>query len=761
MRSYFEKINDTARPLSRIVFNEIIDREDVSRICDSVAEGNKEAKRFLPSFTWQSFFKDGARRSNKNARPTGLFIMDFDHVDDPTAIMKEKIMACAPIWQNVVLAHITPSGHGLRLVLKNFPPFTTISENQKYVAAKLGMEYDEATHDFARLSFAVPRRNILFVSDELFSENITIYLRNEENDNENPDQTHLVFDGSDAENPDGLPQQCAEVDNQQQAVHTGVGSKGVANPDEETFKGIPYKLIVESLVARTGGEPQEGERNTRLYALCRKLRYICDFDAARLFKVVPRWGLSEQEVRNVCESSVKGGRGSKVPYDLYKIIEALGGASLISEDDVEDKDDEVKLPPLPPIFNEFVNLAPDDFKVPTCVSLLPVLGTLMSKLRATYLDGNEHAPNFMTVIEAPQASGKSFTRNLVNTCLASIIEQDNVERAKEKLYQEACKRSKNEKKQPEEPTTIIRVIPASISIAKLLKRLDLSQGLHLFSYVEELDTLTKTNRAGAWSQKSDIYRNAYDNAIYGQDYISENTYSANLPVFYNMLMLGTPKAIGRFFNDPEDGLVSRVIFSVLPSQFGATLPKFKKMNNLRLKKIVALCNQLNEELGYTISGNVCPEVHVSLPFLNKAFEKWNEKKRMESIMEANYAKDIFRRRAAVTGFRAGMIAFYLYGQKKSAEFRNKVNEFALFLADYVLDSLCAKFGNQMEDTESNINGKEKATDSIFIKLPNSFMSFDLARELALAGLKSRPRNLICIWKQNGLIKKQGKFYVKV
>ena len=112
---------------------------------------------------------------------------------------------------------------------------------------------------------------------------------------------------------------------------------------------------------------------------------------------------------------------------------------------------------------------------------------------------------------------------------------------------------------------------------------------HLFSFSEEMDTMTKSNKAGAWAQKSDIYRNAFDNAEYGQDYISEGTYSATVRMFYNILVCGTPKAVSRFFYDAEDGLVSRCIFCQLPSQFGKEIPKFRKMSD---KTLAALSDKV-------------------------------------------------------------------------------------------------------------------------------------------------------------------------
>ena len=79
---------------------------------------------------------------------------------------------------------------------------------------------------------------------------------------------------------------------------------------------------------------------------------------------------------------------------------------------------------------------------------------------------------------------------------------------------------KNSKQQPEDPRAKIRIVPGTVSNAMLFKRLDCAEGEHLFTYAEEIDTLSKGRKSGAWSQKDDIMRQAFDNSICGQDYMS-------------------------------------------------------------------------------------------------------------------------------------------------------------------------------------------------------------------------------------------------
>ena len=126
-------------------------------------------KKRLPILTFHATFKNG-RRKNDDAVPSGLSIYDLDHIENPRAkwdSMKERAEELG-----IVLAHISPSLEGLRLVFV-MPQGMSLAEAQAWMASQLGDEqYDACVKDFARCSFAVPREYVLFMDEEkLFTEN--------------------------------------------------------------------------------------------------------------------------------------------------------------------------------------------------------------------------------------------------------------------------------------------------------------------------------------------------------------------------------------------------------------------------------------------------------------------------------------------------------------------------------------------------------------------------------------------------------------
>ena len=480
----------------------------------------------------------------------------------------------------------------------------------------------------------------------------------------------------------------------------------------------------------------EGERNNRIFATASYLRFICDFDAKRLSELIPHYGLTDAEMMKICQNATNRPRGTQIPVILQHVIrDCQAELGLLGQSTPQ-----VACMPmpkrLPPVFQQFVKTSPDAFKAPVVMAMLPLMGTLATKLRFAYLDGNLHSPSFMTCVMGAQASGKSFIRRPEQILLEHLHEQDEVERRKEIAYQEQLRKAKNSKNQPEEPKVCIRKVPVSISIAKLLKRLDNAKGQHLISICEEIDTLNKTNRAGAWSEKTDLMRNAFDNTEYGQDYMSTNSYSATLHVYYNLLFCGTPSSVKHFFNPHmTDGLVSRTIFTSLPDNFGGNLPVFKAFTE-NDKAIIAD--------GITLLENADGEVQ--LPKLTKAIQARQEGKRLLALETQSMAIDVFRKRCAVIGFRAGALAYLLNNKVEN----RCVTDFACWVADYVLQQQILCFGSAMENEEEN-QYPMGSVMHLFSILPSQFTSHQLEELRSQNGKGTNVRMIISRWKKNGMI----------
>ena len=764
---YCPNVTKLPVPLTRELFEKLIREPWLEQMAADIAAGNLNRKRDLPAVCWQAAY-GGQKRSNANAVSSGLFALDIDHVENPEALYQSFSGRIPEL--GIYIVHKTPSTKGLRIVALCREGLSTIGENQAWLAAQIGVEHDAATHDFARLSFLVPMGYFYHYNANVFSDEPKVVLANQSClEGTTPTNGRSVTGGE--ASGSAAAQTCLE------------GSTSSIPQTDLEFRGIKYTEIVEELVARTGGEPYEGERNNRLYLICRLLANITDRQVERLFQVCPRFGLSEPEVRACCESACKSARTEKLPYVLYKVLRDFGidpnNPNSVRNDNDNDDDDIIdsqlsalnsKLSPLnlpdpkhlPPLIREFVETAPEDFREATAMACLPICGFLGSRLRARYSDGEIQAPSFIVNIIAPAASGKGSLLRIADICLERIRQKDEEGRAAEAEYNRQSKLKKNDKKQLEEPQPIVRDIPAKVSVAQLLKRMVQAQGLHLISISSEADTLTNSNKAGAWAQKSDIYRVAQDadGGRYGQDYKSDVSFSATCKMRYNLLTLGTPGAIARAYPDVEDGLISRCIMVELPSQFGKAMPVRKQLSARQERtireKVDALMAICQDE-----QGNVLPEYHLSLGWLREGIDQWVSEQRMRAVRDDDHARDQFMRRAAMFGFRAGMVASFLWG-RTNKERKQYTLEFSLWVCNYILNSLLSRYSDKVNEQALSYEApKAKRYPSLFEAMNDVFTVQDLRKACTAQGMKSPIKSIIFRWSDNALIEKQGDHFVKL
>ena len=135
-------------------------------------------KKMLPVITPHATFKNG-RRLNADAVPSGLSMYDVDHINDPRAYYDTKVRG-REAELGIVLAHVTPSTEGLRLLFVIPRAGMAPDEAQRWMSVRLGdAAYDGAVKDLARCSFLVPREYVLYLDEEkLFNEELRI--KNEE-----------------------------------------------------------------------------------------------------------------------------------------------------------------------------------------------------------------------------------------------------------------------------------------------------------------------------------------------------------------------------------------------------------------------------------------------------------------------------------------------------------------------------------------------------------------------------------------------------
>lgn len=720
----------------------------VQNICDQIKllDGKDHdelarLKKQLPIITPHAcrFDGDGTRKS-ANAVPSGLVMLDIDHIDDPNDYFSTHILPALQYSDKqrqaqIHFVAITPSGHGLRIIAERNPGESIIDAQHRLTDVCRITEYDGVTTDLARASYLMPWSYVLYCEPH-----------------------GLDFD--DEAHQQSVTAACSASASGPADITTAERSTGVAelpttasNASDLNYRNIPYTAIVSQLLIAIGncGGAEVGERNTVYFTLASYMRYICDFNAELLLQVLPDFGLSQQERRQVISSAISRPRKAQIPLTLQSAIAIcerdLEASSLPFREGlgIGCKSTDLPLPELPRLLRLICKRLPADYQPAMVIASLPILGTLATRIRFEYLDRQEQSLSFFSCITAPAASGKSFIRKPIDLLLTPINEQDAIEREKEQAYKEKLRASKNSKNQPEDPHACPRNNGVSISIAKLLQLLTYAEGKHLIGIGEEMDTLVKSERAGVWSQKSDIYRLAFDNAEYGQAYMSDTSFNAHIRVYYNLLLTGTPNSMKRFFKDLENGLATRVCFAQLPDTSFTEIPVFAPYSETDKAEIIRWARQLDAEEG-----------KISCPKVGAVIADWLERKRQQAIDADSHAMDTLRRRAAVIGFRAGMLCFLLENRK----FTKVVGDFAEWVAEYVFRNQMELWGEQMELELSGalelMSGERGAASSLLALLPQEFTAADLIKLRARKGQSVKSSSICMVlnrWRSNNRIEK--------
>ena len=791
-----------------------------------------ELKRRLPAFCFHAHFKNG-RRLNADAVPSGLSILDIDHIGRPKAgpgpspalpvgegeeqpkepskepskkqpkepqkedskeqpkepstlmeTLKEHLFTATPITDEetmaalqrlgIVLVHKTPSGEGLRLVFV-IPEGMGLVEGQQWLAQQIGLkEFDEACKDLARCSFAVPEEYVLFIDEEeLFKEQA-----------QQPQQ---------AQQPHPQPLSKGEGSDMLQDNPASSYNAPAITPAEHRGEALspaehstPLSLGEGKGGEAVGGEAAPAVRLLFVFDLCREQAGLKDVDinargsrhnsllailsvgAARLLSEAEAMAVVAQRMPDFfkepdCRQLIhdfyaKYHDDSKMMSTTVQRINARAeqlAKQQQSKDDKAQEDESEEetaetvttqstnaFPDIPPIpgLKQSLTGVPEQMRMPALCALLPMAASYADDVTFRYCDGREQRLGLMSIVVGEQASGKSVCKDIIDLWRGPMDEDDEQGRRKEDEWKKKRKnRRANEKLDPE-PEVLIRDVPITISCSTLLKRLKNAQGHTLYSFCSELDTLRKTNGAGSWSSKYDIYRLAFDHDEWGQDYNSDQAESGMVSVGYNWTILGTYGALGKCFKGEniENGLSSRVIVSEMPDSAFAPMPTFQDRKDRDAQAILEAVNTLRAKHGF-----------IDTPRLRKAIASWVEDKRQQAMERIDRVMDTYRRRAAVIGMRCGVVACLLSGEKETKH----VIDFALMMAEYVLQEQCRLFGDVLrkqyaaDADDTRRNSKNRA---VFDRLADTFTSHDI---LALKNdiSDAAARMIIKRWREAGWI----------
>ena len=746
----------------------VLEEPRLRKLCDAFRGGDAEAKKNLPCIAYMGRSKTGQRKADL-MEPTGLVMLDIDHCEKPRECF-EHVKAHLGDLQ-LLAAHITPSGKGLRLVLRNLSDFDTITDNIVAMAKQIEVsdygDVDTVCKDLSRISFLVPKDEWLLLSEELFAD-AEVFVKEaggsitaEKSEKKNK-----------AKNDDAMPPE-----------------------DTHDYDGYRYNgFLVTDIIAKycqkywpKTGQPDPGKRHMFYNQMVVDFRNLVDNDKKILHALLPRFGHSAEETWAQCKSICTRNTKTRHSKEFYFFLKDNGyyqtqagneeeGIELGDEDPYADVQELIrKMPKLPPVFREYVNSAPDYFKIPMVFALLPVMGTLTSYLSAIYADGELHTTSFISIIYAPPSSGKSFVKRVVDKLLADIKARDLVSAAREMIYMNVVNRKGSNDKAPEDPKVTMRNMPPINSLPELLIKMRNNQGYHMFTYCEEMDTWNKGSKSQG-GDKNDMFRIAWDNGTYGQAYKSTGTFKGEVNLFWNVLITGTINQVHRYFKDIENGLITRCSFTDLGDQRFADMPIFKRLSERDVQVIDRFMKRCDENTYtapldfdtnrlYDIKDEdfdqevpwkyeFKPRQVCDLNWIFPDLNKWLKTQNKDAKSGVNDACDVFRRRCAVRGFRLALLCYALYPKVGEREMK-VIRDFVLWFMDCDLHNMLKLWGesyNKMmvETTTPNVTNHH---NNYFVELSEQFTVKDLVAIIHKYDGVTQPAVAIHYWKKSGLIEK--------
>ena len=722
-----------AQEVSRQLFREIITREDVKNTCDLIAKATStdeigKLKRGLPAFCWHAWFDEG-KRKNYAAHPSGLIMLDLDHVEKPRE-MFEKVAESAKAM-GLLAAHVTPSTMGLRLVFP-IPEGMDIVEAQGYYVKALGLKnVDACTKDLARLSFCVPEGYWLYIDEEGLFEG---------------KETKTTLKDIRTTNMTNLSNSVAEIDSAKNDAENSGNSlqetqKGVSHYDTE-YNGIRYEILVECLQELLGGVPAHGSRNNFIFSMAAYLRYVCDDDPEWIAQILPTYGEARDKWRRTIDSACQRAQYKAMPQIVKRAIDnaqkrVTGDRCLGMADSGDD------LPPempkkLPKLIQHLTKNVPEVCRPAVANAVFPALAAHLNGVKFWLIDGTEKEATFMCVTMARQSSGKSAVNKPIEYIVADIVERDELNRKREQDWKDASANKGANKEKPKRPDDLcVQVLVSDMTNAAFVQRMKDANGRYLYTNLEELDLLKQLQTNGT-KDVGKIICLCFDNGKYGQERVGTQSVTARVDIRWNWNASSTiQKGLQFFRGRMVDGTLSRVNFCTIipdkskPFVYGRYDEKYAEV----LKPYITNLN--------LATGNI--ECKQALELAKKMSEQCAD----ESALSDDDVYQDLAYRAVTIAYLKAMVLYIA----NDMTWTKDIAEFAEWSLRYDLWCKCHFFGQQVsEEKAMEVVKARRGRKNLLEMLPESFTLQDAMVVRRQNGMEDGGcRQMISLWLHRGYI----------
>ena len=776
MFCYQKNFSNPTLPVDEAQFYALVRAKQWNENIDKYREtGEASLKRKLPAFIFQATFDEteskagklGAWRKQSATRLTGLVVMDIDHVENPREVFESWRLATGDKADrtrkdDILLVYVTPSGKGLKVVFKADANIGNLIDNQYVMARELGnVTIDECCKDSSRMSYVCKESDILYLDKELFtyenkafSERYTALYRDGHSQATKEDETVI------SQTPPVVDERNASL----------------------SFKGVPYEEIIAEWWRQNGGEPQEGERNVKLYQLAVNLRAICDNNKALLLEIMPRLGLSEEEVRSIVESACK-----ETPKGVSKMMQTIlkaknlslgpGPSDRLAEENMnrwlwEWGEQIEKLSEHFPLLKDICK----GLKRNQYPAALFVAGGLMMTLMTRCTYRFYHRPeelrrlNNSTLIIGDPASGKSFATRLFKLLAAPIVAADQIGKDAINAYREQMRTKGANKEKPKKPKVVVRIHPARTSNAQFIQDMVNAteevdgepMQLHMLTFDTELDNTLSLQKGGAYIDKQALQLKAFHNEEDGQAYSNVDSVFQEFYVIWNFIYTGTPLALKKMVTEQNfgSGLATRLTCIPLPATNFQMMSREREVDLESDERLKAWAEKLDRMKGELSVQKIVDELY-----------EWTARRMADAEENDSKAEEMLLKRCAYHGlnFSAPFIVMRHWDQMKQdgqfwcGSFETDETDWRLAELMTNIQYACqrhyfgalaeAYFDNKLKDASVNVMRRQKTLEG-FSRLPDEFTTEDVMRIYKLSSTGSARMKISRLQKDH-IVEKTG------
>ena len=753
-------VRSEVRACTPHLLNEALDSPQVAKVCAEIEDAlealrrgeltpdefetrKAELKKRLPVCTFHATFRNG-RRKNDDAVPSGLSIYDLDHIGNPRG--KWASIESRKEELGIVMAHISPSLEGLRLVFA-VPQGMSLAEAQAWMARRLGDDkYDACVKDHARCSFLVPRDYVLFVDeDALFLDRAHTH-----GDNNEGGGTPTLHDArSDtAGRPSGTDEPCAP--------ESLCAEKADIREYPQTYRDIPYESIVETLEEQMGGQPEHGSRNNFIFSMACHLRYITDDDAAWIARILPTYGEARDKWMATIRSACSRSQTKTMPRIMRRTL-AICRQRMDDEAEAACQKVEADTPPpmpvrLPPLIKLLVSKTPKIYRPAVAHAVFPALATHLWKTYFRYIDNVEHEATLMNVLMAGTGAGKNCIAEPINRIMKDIRERDadNLKREREWKREMQTKGANKDKRQRPEGLVIQEIDP-DMTNAAFVQRLADAEERFLYTKMNEIDQFDALKTSARSQAHFQIMCLAFDPGnVYGQTRVGTSSVSERVCIRFNWNASTTIRKGQAYFRQVlTDGPVSRINFCTIPEQpIGADMPVYGTYDAEFDEELRPYIERLNKARGL-VECRPAQNLARKLKDENAEFARLSQSRVYENLSF----------RANVIAYLKAMILFVAHG----GVWDKTLEDFVRWSLKYDLWCKMKFFGHAIEDMENcSTCERKRGPQNLLDLLPDTFTREEAQlmrnRQGIVGGSLSA---MLSTWKSREYIEVQGENrYVK-